>query len=86
MDHVEYGKPVHTERQIGCTRCHGPGHDDLTYRPLTHFIEFTNDSSIATHWRPCPTNGEPILLCVTSSEDVYRLEYEQSVARAEAKP
>lgn len=45
----------------GCARCHGHGHRALTFRPLTH--PYVEDSGLVmTHWAPCPTNGEPILL------------------------
>ena len=51
----------------GCARCHGEGHKNLTFQPFTHPIE-TGDEIIATHWTPCPTTGEPILL-MTFVED-----------------
>lgn len=44
----------------GCERCHGDGHPGITFTPLTHPVEI-GDTKI-THWTPCPTNGEPILL------------------------
>lgn len=48
----------------GCARCHGDGHEDLVFQPLTH--PFTAEPGVSaytfTHWAPCPTNGEPILL------------------------
>ena len=49
------------KRLNGCARCHGDGHDDLTFLPLTHVVECDCGETF-THWAPCPTNGEPILL------------------------
>ena len=57
-----YSKPI-TADQIGCARCDGEGHSNITYQPLTFPIDF-GDGWIATHWAPCPTSGEPILYCV----------------------
>ncbi len=47
----------------GCARCHGPGHENVEWKPLTHPIE-DSDGTEWTHWAPCPTNGEPILMRV----------------------
>jgi len=44
----------------GCARCHGDGHQLLTFTALTHPLEIGGET--LTHWAPCPTNGEPILL------------------------
>lgn len=46
----------------GCARCHGDGHDGLLFSPLTHPV--VDGEGTWTHWAPCPTNGEPILLQV----------------------
>jgi hypothetical protein len=51
----------------GCARCHGDGHADLTFEPFTHPFE-APDGWTATHWAPCPTNGEPILMAIISDE------------------
>jgi hypothetical protein len=56
---------------VGCARCHGEGHDGLRFRPLTHPLELDAEAPL-THWAPCPANGEPILLRVTSSEPPQR--------------
>jgi len=45
----------------GCARCDGDGHEDVLWQPLTFPIEDTDGTSW-THWAPCPTNGEPILM------------------------
>jgi hypothetical protein len=55
------GEP-RTQDQKGCARCGADKHLQLTYLPFTHHID-VGDGFIATHWAPCPTNGEPILLC-----------------------
>jgi hypothetical protein len=49
----------------GCARCHGDGHKQLVFRPLTHPVEMGDGTMThwaMTHWAPCPTNGEPILM------------------------
>jgi hypothetical protein len=45
----------------GCARCHGDGHEDLTFEPLTHPMPLPGDFPPLTHWATCPTTGEPIL-------------------------
>jgi hypothetical protein len=44
----------------GCARCAGDGHPRLEFTPLTHPLEVGGVT--LTHWAPCPTNGEPILM------------------------
>lgn len=44
----------------GCARCNGDGHPGITFQPLTHPVEI--GGHMLTHWAPCPTNGEPILM------------------------
>lgn len=63
MKTVHVLEPIHVERLNGCARCHGEGHDDLTFEPLIHPFE-VDEKIIVTHWAPCPTNGQPILLSV----------------------
>lgn len=48
--------PHHTiTTDVGnCARCK-QDHQDLTFDPLSHPTDWT-------HWSPCPTNGEPIML------------------------
>lgn len=55
MDRDEYKGNV---RQ--CARC-GQDHENIVYRRLTHPIT-DSDGKVWTHWAPCPTNGEPILM------------------------
>lgn len=62
-DHVEFLTPSSsmTQNLVGCARCHGPGHEGLVFAQLHH--PFVGDDAIAyTHWAPCPTNGQPIML------------------------
>ncbi len=47
----------------GCARCQGDGHATLTFHPLTYSVEIDSEE-VFTHWAPCPTNGEPILLSI----------------------
>lgn len=47
---------------VGCARCDGDGHPGLTFTKLTHpCLDFT-------HWAPCPTNGEPIMLAFADKD------------------
>lgn len=55
-------EPITTD-QHGCARCGADEHLGITYQPLTYPIDMGNGWT-ATHWAPCPTNGEPILYCV----------------------
>lgn len=43
-----------------CARC-GEDHSDLVFKPFTHPIE-THTRVLFTHFAPCPTNGEPIVM------------------------
>lgn len=53
--------PITLRWQQGCARCEGDGHEDITFQPLTHPI-VRDDLIVGTHWAPCPTNGEPIIM------------------------
>jgi len=53
---------VHVGDQKGCARCGAEEHLQLAYQPFTNHIDF-GDGFVATHYAPCPTNGEPILFC-----------------------
>lgn len=55
---------VIVQDQVGCARCDGDGHPGMEYLKLQRPIvvgeyEFS-------HWAPCPTTGEPILLLIHS--------------------
>lgn len=52
----------------GCARCGGDGHEDIRWEPLTFPVEDT-DGTQWTHWAPCPTNGEPILLTIRDEKE-----------------
>lgn len=57
----ECARDVRVVDVVGCARCHGDGHAGLKFMPLTYpYIE--DGGTEMTHWAPCPTNGEPILL------------------------
>jgi hypothetical protein len=59
---------------INCARCGGT-HTDVEFKPLARPIMAAEDlldcmgkpyDIIYTHWAPCPTNGEPIILYVSA--------------------
>lgn len=55
-------------RLVGCARCHGEGHDDITFKPLKHPV--SQDGKVRyTHWAPCPTTGEPILMLTSTQPE-----------------
>lgn len=62
---------------VGCSRCYGEGHADLEFEELTYpveakvVIEGELVDVTMTHWAPCPTNGQPILMVASlfESED-----------------
>jgi hypothetical protein len=56
------GEPLHIKGLTGCARCRGEGHVDLTFEPLAYPLDLNDGSRPLTHWAPCPTNGQPILL------------------------
>jgi hypothetical protein len=60
----------------GCARC-GEDHDEVCFRPL-RFPVSIGDVSL-THWAPCPSIGEPILLRIVTLPAE-----EQAAADAEA--
>lgn len=49
---------------VGCARCRGDGHEGLTFAALDNPVEIEGKDGmiVLTHWTPCPTNGQPILL------------------------
>jgi hypothetical protein len=57
---VQHGNAVVTNVH-GCDRC-GDSHELVGFRPLT------NPCGVLTHWAPCPTNGEPIMLAIVPDE------------------
>jgi hypothetical protein len=71
------------ERLQGCARCHGEGHDSITFQPLAHpYVE--DNGQVMTHWAPCPMNGEPILYGtspVMLTEDLSVLSVDQGRRR-----
>ncbi len=51
----------------GCARCHSDGHTALRFEALEHPVEMEDGEPNMTHWAPCPTNGQPILLTTLSA-------------------
>lgn len=56
-------EPITTD--VGsCARC-GKDHTAVTFQPFARPIRKDGDGPVRyTHWAPCPSNGEPILLVV----------------------
>lgn len=52
----------------GCARCHGDGHDDVVWVPLLYPALDVDGRVVATHYAPCPTNGQPILMISYKNE------------------
>ena len=50
----------------GCARCGGNHH--VNWREFTHPV-VDADGTTWTHWTPCPTNGEPILMAKVPVEE-----------------
>lgn len=48
--------------QVGCARCDGDGHPNLTFTRLQRPVAF--ETTRLTHWATCPVTLEPILLMV----------------------
>lgn len=53
---------VHVGDQKGCARCGAAEHLHIAYQPFTNPID-VGEGFTATHYAPCPANGEPILFC-----------------------
>jgi hypothetical protein len=55
---------------INCARC-GLTHEMLDFKELAQPVLDPNitarEVALYTHWAPCPTNGEPILLVESQS-------------------
>lgn len=49
-----------TSGVIGCARC-GQDHEPLDFKAFERPV-VDQDGTTWTHWAPCPTNGDPILL------------------------
>jgi hypothetical protein len=67
MEAIKLPEPIKTSIK-GCARCHGDGHEGLTFKPLTFPLELEDGEPPMTHWCPCPRNGEPIMLCIRQTE------------------
>lgn len=51
--------------QVGCARCDGEGHKQITFTKFTRPVEA--GPYVFSYWATCPTTGEPILMQVTES-------------------
>lgn len=52
----------------GCARCGGE-HEGVVYMPLERPARLS-DEVVVSHWAPCPTNGEPILMLI-GDRDIF---------------
>lgn len=71
-DHVKIRTYRSPEAEIivtdvgNCARC-GEDHSMVAFKRLTHpCLQFT-------HWAPCPTNGEPIMMHIVSQEEAFNV-------------
>lgn len=60
----------------GCARCHGSGHLQIQWKPLTHAsVLYDRDyhggyrELLMTHWGICPATNEPIMFFQTMDDD-----------------
>ena len=60
--------PLHVTGITNCARC-GCAHENLEFKEMAQPLTLYPDTSdvlketiVFTHWCPCPTNGDPILL------------------------
>ena len=60
---------------VGCARCGGT-HGQIEFRKLTQ------PCGDLTHWAPCPTNGEPILMLITPNMAITNTEGADNGQRA----
>lgn len=55
---------LHIRQIVGCARC-GGGHERVEARRMAQpFAPPEAGGLVWTHWVPCPTNGDPILIMV----------------------
>lgn len=58
---------VTVAKMVGCPRCTKAGHAGVVFRELARPME-TPGLATLTHWAPCPTNGDPILMCAVEGD------------------
>lgn len=51
----------HVTKIINCARC-GLDHINLDFEKLNSPVYDDDNQIMYTHWCPCPTNGQPILM------------------------
>jgi hypothetical protein len=56
---------------LRCARC-GQDHPQLVFKKFLRSVEAdeVGDNPSWTHWAPCPTNGDPILMRVWTDEEI----------------
>lgn len=53
---------------IRCSRC-GENHNDVEPRKLARQMDPPDCPVIWTHWLPCPTNGDQIMIAINNESD-----------------
>jgi hypothetical protein len=64
MDQATWASTLDDVRINACSRC-GEDHEHVVAKPMARPFAPPEAGVLAwTHWAPCPTNGDPILLMV----------------------
>lgn len=67
MEQAQPDEPLTIARVTGCARCGGSHEDVIARRMVRPFAPAEAGGLTWTHWAPCPTNGDPILIMVTDT-------------------
>ena len=67
MEQAPPDEPLTIARVTGCARCGGSHGGVVTRRMVRPFTPVEAGGLTWTHWAPCPTNGDPILIMVTDA-------------------
>jgi hypothetical protein len=68
-EYLHVGQHFTTNSLRGCARCGETHEGELVWSPLTHPVHDV-DGTLWTHWMPCPTNGEPVLMRSVDKEKI----------------
>lgn len=68
-----------------CSRC-ALAHRDLVFKQLTRPLYTENNREVYTHWTPCPTNGEPIMMRVLEKNKYNKAIFSEPVPVDMSKP
>lgn len=64
------GPDVRVQSVGRCARCNGD-HRHVAFTRLEHPVPDVEVVGGWTHWAPCPANGQPILLAVRKTSEVF---------------